>query len=285
MNEDNKYHEDVPGSPTNETDDAALDSLLLKFGGDYNRPPDFVPREEMWHEIRQKTAPAISINHRPQWRFLAAAVLLLGAGISIGVELHSRVGPHATPVGPTPPEVAVTGRPSQAGNGITNPTTTGITSNNTNVVAPQHDVSPPATTQTRADEARGAYASSGSAPGTNGTARSAAYTLATVRHFTAVEALLTSYQTTPHDARGDAQMASWARALLSQTRLLLDSPAAADPARRKLLEDLELVLVQMTQLSPADTPIDREMIDGSVRHNDVITRLRTAVPAGSATRL
>jgi len=45
------------------------------------------------------------------------------------------------------------------------------------------------------------------------------------------------------------------------------------------------VLVQMTQLSPANTPIDREMIDGSVRHSDVITRLRTAVPAGVATHL
>ncbi|MGH2634453.1 MAG: hypothetical protein ACRDG3_13685, partial [Tepidiformaceae bacterium] len=112
-----------------------------------------------------------------------------------------------------------------------------------------------------------------------------AYTLATVRHFTAVEALLTSYQTAPHDAHGDAEMASWARALLSQTRLLLDSPAAADPARQKLLQDLELVLVQMTQLSPANTPMDREMIDGSVRHSDVITRLRTAVPAGGATHL
>src|SRR6185312_7193556 len=80
-------------------------------------------------------------------------------------------------------------------------------------------------------------------------------------------------------------MASWARALLSQTRLLLDSPAAVDPARQRLLQDLELVLVQMTQLSPANTPIDRELIAGSVRHSDVITRLRTAVPCVVATHL
>ncbi len=143
----------------------------------------------------------------------------------------------------------------------------------------------PLPAHTRITANHGTYATVDGAAGSNAAARSQAYTLATVRHFTAVEALLTSYQTEAHDARGDAEMASWARALLSQTRLLLDSPAAADPARQRLLQDLELVLVQMTQLSPANTPIDREMIDGSVRHSDVITRLRTAVPAGVATHL
>jgi hypothetical protein len=52
-----------------------------------------------------------------------------------------------------------------------------------------------------------------------------------------------------------------------------------------LLEDLELVLVQMTQLAPGDTPIDREMIRGSVARTDVLTRIRAAVPAGATTTL
>jgi hypothetical protein len=76
-------------------------------------------------------------------------------------------------------------------------------------------------------------------------------------------------------------MSAWARDLLSNTRLLLDSPAAVDPERRRLLEDLELVLVQIVQLAPANTA-DRAMIDRALEHDHVMTRLRTAVPAGQA---
>jgi hypothetical protein len=79
----------------------------------------------------------------------------------------------------------------------------------------------------------------------------------------------------------DAQLGSWARELLSKTRLLLDSPVANDPQRRPLLEDLELVLVQIVQLSPGSTPQDRELIEKTLQHDHVMTRLRTAIPAGT----
>ena len=79
----------------------------------------------------------------------------------------------------------------------------------------------------------------------------------------------------------DAQLGSWARELLSNTRLLLDSPVATDPQRRPLLEDLELVLVQIVQLSPGSTPQDRELIEKTLLQDHVMTRLRTAIPAGS----
>ena len=284
MNDDNYIHGQDPGdSPEpamNDAEDTELDALLARFGADYNRPPDIVPREEMWHEIRERGELHRSIRRRPIWGVLVAAGLLLGVGIGIGVEVHSRVGPHASPLAQSAPpsvpqdshQVAVAVPPSREA--------IGDTGDGTEARRPQ-----PLPVAPRVGADHGTYATANRAPGSSGNARSQAYALATVRHFTAVEALLTSYQTEPHDARGDAEMASWARALLSQTRLLLDSPAAADPARQRLLQDLELVLVQMTQLSPANTPIDREMIDGSVRHSDVITRLRTAVPAGVATHL
>ena len=262
---------DALESPANEVEEVELDALVLRFGSDYNRPPDIVPREEMWHEIRQTRVPRRFIRQHHAWSALAAAVVLLGVGISIGVEMHSRIVARTSSIGPATPRVAVTGPPSPTSH---RDAVAAITPQR----APELSVSPRSDTPST-------YASDGSASEINGDARSAAYALATVRHFTAVEALLTSFQVSPHDARGDAQMASWARALLSQTRLLLDSPAAADPPRQKLLQDLELVLVQMTQLSPADNAIDREMIDGSVRHTDMITRLRTAVPAGAATHL
>ena len=118
-------------------------------------------------------------------------------------------------------------------------------------------------------------------PAPNPTGNSA-YQLTAVRHLSEAEALLTSFRTrTTADQQMDAQLGSWARQLLSNTRLLLDSPVANDPQRRPLLEDLELVLVQIVQLSPGSTPQDREMIEKTLQQDHVMTRLRTAIPAGS----
>jgi hypothetical protein len=270
------------GSPDG-IDDMALDALLLRFGGDYNRPPDFVPREEMWHAIKQHRERRRLVHQHPVWNIVAAAVLLLGVGIGVGVEAGSRIVARTSSAPParaiatataTPDAHALSPVPAARVDPADGGSATDVARRRLARNAPQPDAVP----------VPDAY-DDGAASGINDAARSTAYTLATARHFTAVEALLTSFQTSPRDARADAQMASWARALLSQTRLLLDSPAATDPVRRKLLQDLELVLVQMTQLSADVTPIDREMIDGSVRRTDVITRLRTAVPAGGSTHL
>jgi hypothetical protein len=72
--------------------------------------------------------------------------------------------------------------------------------------------------------------------------------------------------------------------VLSSTRLLIDSPAGRDPQMRTLFTDLELVLAQIVQLS--GTPLqasERELIDRAMRDRDLLPRLRSAVPAGSAT--
>lgn len=106
------------------------------------------------------------------------------------------------------------------------------------------------------------------------------YQVATIRHLANAEALLTAFRTDSRDAKMDVELSKWARDLLSNTRLLLDSPAADDPQRAKLLGDLELVLAQIVQLSPAATAQDRELIEGSIRNGQVMTRLRTAIPAG-----
>jgi hypothetical protein len=109
-----------------------------------------------------------------------------------------------------------------------------------------------------------------------------AYQLTTMQHLSEAEALLTSFRArSTADQQMDAQLGAWARQLLSNTRLLLDSPVANDPHRRPLLEDLELVLVQIVQLSPGSTPQDREMIEKTLRQDHVMTRLRTAIPAGA----
>jgi len=111
-----------------------------------------------------------------------------------------------------------------------------------------------------------------------------AYRIAVARDLTQAEALLTAYRNDAHagDSEADAQLAQWAREVLSNTQLLLDSPVGADPQRRQLLQDLELVLVQMTQPDASRTSTDREMIDRTLDNDHVLPRLRAAVPAGSA---
>jgi hypothetical protein len=106
------------------------------------------------------------------------------------------------------------------------------------------------------------------------------YTIAAAGELQRAEALLTAYDAAGSHAVMDKQMSAWARDILSNTRLLLDSPAAADPARRKLLQDLELVLVQMVQRSPAEgAREEREQIDRSMERTQVLPRLRSALPA------
>jgi hypothetical protein len=112
----------------------------------------------------------------------------------------------------------------------------------------------------------------------------AVYRVAVIRDLAQAEALVTTFRDDAHQedrTDTDAQIASWARDLLTNTRLLLDSPAAADPQRRRLLEDLELVLVQMVELGPRHRATDRQMIDRTLDRDHVLTRLRSAVPAGS----
>jgi hypothetical protein len=111
---------------------------------------------------------------------------------------------------------------------------------------------------------------------------SSIYQVATVRHLADAEALLTSFSLGSRDAAMNAQFAGWAKGLLSNTRLLLDSPAGDDPRRAKLLQDLELVLAQIVQLAPDAPAEDRQLIEGSIQQGHVMTRLRTAIPADSS---
>ena len=103
------------------------------------------------------------------------------------------------------------------------------------------------------------------------------YSVAATDHLARAEALLTAFGTSTTDAASDAQLSGWARDVLSNTRLLLDSPAARDPVHRQLLEDLELVLVQIVQRSPAaGRAEERSHITHTLRRTQVLARLRSS---------
>jgi hypothetical protein len=109
--------------------------------------------------------------------------------------------------------------------------------------------------------------------------REVTYEVASVQHLTAVEAMLTSFRAEQR-SETDQALQRWARDLLSSTRLLLDSPAGEDPARRQLLEDLEFVLAQIVQLDPNAPAEDRAMVDRAITREQVLTRIRSSIPAG-----
>lgn len=91
-------------------------------------------------------------------------------------------------------------------------------------------------------------------------------------------ALLISLPANAGTARTDATFANKAADLLLTTRLLIDSPAAAqDPKLHSLLEDLELVLVQIARLRGERNKSDLDLIHQAVEQGDVLSRLNSAV--------
>lgn len=112
------------------------------------------------------------------------------------------------------------------------------------------------------------------------------YRMAAAQTLTQAEALLTAYRASEVPSRNPAaarQLGSWGREVLSSTRLLLDSPAGNDPQLRPLLDDLELVLVQIIELSGASLNAgDRTLIDRALQDRNLLPRIRTAVPANVA---
>jgi hypothetical protein len=106
-----------------------------------------------------------------------------------------------------------------------------------------------------------------------------AYRLTVEQHMTSAEALLTSFKTQPQGTL-DPDIAVWARDLLTNTRMLLDSPAADDPEVAALLEDLELVIAQIARMS-APSSVERELIREGIQKTDVLPRLRASQSAGT----
>ncbi len=108
-----------------------------------------------------------------------------------------------------------------------------------------------------------------------------AYRLATTDHLERSEAFLTLFRASVRTGSQERLASATARELLATNRLLLDSPAAQGRRTRLLLEDLELVLAEIAQLRPDATAGDRELIREGLERGGMMSRLRTAVPAGT----
>ena len=106
------------------------------------------------------------------------------------------------------------------------------------------------------------------------------YQVAATQYLSRTETFLTGFRADLRARRVDTRLMGQARDLLTTTRLLLDSPAADDPRMRALLEDLELVLVQISQLEAGRDPRNADLITQDMDQRSVLPKLRSAIPAG-----
>ena len=289
--------------------DELLDERIRALAaGHYNAPDGTVPRDAMWERIAAarraaRRAPAerdaavlpIAARRRPRtivvWRWSAA----LAAGLLLAFALGRELGHRETATGPTQvaragsmPSSAAAG--SRVGSAAPPPGSAAAESTIASArqtIEPSRQVaSTEGTRAGRASDVDGPPPRRDVAPAEPRDAAVALYRAAAAQTLVQAEAVLTAYR----DAEGDArdpqamqQAARWARDVLSSTRLLMDSPAGRDSRMRSLFVDLELVLAQIVQLS--GTPLDageRELIDRAMRDRDLLPRLRSVVPAGSA---
>jgi hypothetical protein len=109
-----------------------------------------------------------------------------------------------------------------------------------------------------------------------------AYQVVTTEHLSQSEAFLTLFRASVPRGGSEQLASSTARQLLATNRLLLDSPAASDARTRLLLQDLELVLAEIAQLSPRPRSRDLDLIKEGLQQGGVLSRLRTAVPSGAS---
>jgi len=107
-----------------------------------------------------------------------------------------------------------------------------------------------------------------------------AYQVAATQYLSRTEAFLTSFRADANRSANTARLARQARDLLTTTQLMLDSPAADNPRLRSLLEDLELVLMQISLLNPVQDGHDRDLITQGMNQSNVLPKLRSAIPAG-----
>lgn len=241
-----------------------LDAVLRDAAQDYNAPPP-APRAEMWQQIMaarragrgaegQSDLPPLvrpaRWHNRPTIRLAVGIAALVALGIGIG---------------------RVTAPNAPAGSRSVAPTRT--------AQAPASD-----TGSQRVGVAQpGPTSARGTAPsaGTRGQDRTGLPNrLATTEHLTHVETFLTEFTT--RDAPID--FAAQAQDLLGTTRLLIDSKRVRDVRIRKLLEDLELILVQIAALDSTRSE-DRGFIADGLAQNQLRTRLRNAIPVGPAIRM
>ena len=245
--------------------DDQMDELLIQGAQDYNEPNP-VPRDEMWTRIAEARRAAAPPKAAPNktWRWVsvaAAAAIVFAVGITIGRRLE-RETPAGVPVVAKAPAT----RDSE-----------------TAVVAKNDTVIPELRDETRKTDKRVQELAAGGGPAFDGAKTQAdlAYRLVMLRHVAGSEAMITAFRASARRGEVDKQIADWARELLGTTRMLEASPVTEDPTMKRLLDDLDLVLMQIAQYTTRGVVNAEELglIEESINKRGVIAKLRSTLPA------
>jgi hypothetical protein len=204
-----------------------------------------------------------------------AAAAVLAVGIVIGRRLE-----RASPA--LPPTVARTRAPAPR------PESLAVAGTTSTQVSPRDSVVTALRGETRRTGERARQLVERGAPA-NGAGASVdsdnlAYRLVVLRHLAGSEAMITTFRSAARHGEVDAEIGEWSRELLRTTRMLEASPVTRDPTMKRLLEDLDLVIVQIAQYVTSGThnPDDLDLIEQSINKRGVITKLRSSLPAGPA---
>lgn len=268
-----------------------FDEMIRDAARDYHRPGD-VPRERMWERVQAARATPAMAPRRGRgiatwaWAgFAAAALLTVGIGIGRWMERSTSTRGAAVVASRTAPDTGarVAASPLPVERGESSGTRAGDAGGTSTASTPLPSAGRvvASTRPARATRRKPSTEIAGTVP-SSGTA-SLAYRVEVAEHFASTEALLTSFRATARSnhARVDPQLASWTRNLLATTRMLQASAPRDDPTMTRLLDDLELVLMQIDEYTSGDRhrAEDARLIEQAIERHAVMTRLRTN-PAG-----
>lgn len=281
--------------------DDRFDELLQEAAREHNSAPE-TPRAEMWAAIAAARGTARAGGGRAEPKAAPAPVRVVplytrhrralgwAAGLAATLLVGILIGRATTSVRAPAPQVATTAKPAAASSSADDPGKMGTgpviplpvgpsnTQQGTGIVvaqAPDDGRREPAI----ASESRPGIRSGTLARRETARADANPYRVAAMQHLVTTEALLVSLRSDVRAGRKDTTIATWAGQLLGTTRMLMDSPAGRDPQLKQLLEDLELVLAQISRLPGAQgEAADLGLIDDAVRHRQIMTRLRALSP-------
>lgn len=260
-----------------------FDDLLKDAARSYNEPP-VAPREKMWESISRARSEAAVRPISTAWgpRRLVAYAAGIAAVLVVGIAIGrvTRPSAPASTVASRPITTIAPSAPEEPG------ATPAETSNAVERAPAPEGVSPVPrrlASATRPPLLRRGLR--GTSPLADATGDDDAYRLALVEHLTRTELLLTGFRAQARsggDARVDAQFASLSKELLGTTRMMLASHRGDDPVLTRLLQDLELVLMQLSQYAAGGRRVDLDAAAQSIEKRNVIPKLRSTIPAGMA---
>jgi len=130
-------------------------------------------------------------------------------------------------------------------------------------------------TPTRAGEGGAQVAAVPSGAPSQADRSSLPYVVATQGHLDDAESLLMTVKADRGSSAPEVQTGTRARTLLSRTRLLMETPAAATPEMKALLEDLELMLMQVVVMADTEDPQEARILDQGLAEGDLLLRMRS----------